>query len=164
MVKVALDTGCLNARGKHPELNKLDELEKEGKITLSTSSTSRREQIETQKDPVWLDKYEKRIDELQEDNEPAMVGVSRVGMSQVASNSVPQLVEDLKKICFPGKKLSKNDINDIEHLASAIENSADVFVTMNKKDMIDNGKREEIEKYGIKVRQPNQALIDELSK
>lgn len=48
-LNIALDNGCLNAKGKHSVLNKLDELEKKGLVTLSTSSTSTREQIETQK-------------------------------------------------------------------------------------------------------------------
>ena len=81
-VNIALDNSCLNAKGRCPFLNKLDELEKRGLITLSTSSTSAREQIETQKSNEWLTKYLKRIRELEEIMEPLIIGTSIVSRAR----------------------------------------------------------------------------------
>lgn len=68
---------------------------------------------------------------------------------------------DLAAIIFPGRdfaSLSQSEQNDVMHLMSAIE-SADVFVTRGRKDFIDAGKREAIERrYAVRVMTDDEAV------
>jgi len=165
-VNIALDNGCLNAKGKHPVLNKLDDLEEQGLITLSTSSTSTREQIETQKSGEWLTRYLNRIQTLKLIMEPAIVDIAKVGLARVAPDETGIVIKKISKICFPGldfSQLTSNQKNDILHLVTAIDTGADYFLTHNKNDMILNGKQKKLEKYGIKIREPNESLLKELN-
>lgn len=165
-VNIALDNGCLNAKGKHPVLNKLGELEKQGVVTLSTSSTSTREQIETQKSSEWLKRYLSRIKALKEEMEPGIIGTARIGLAGIAPQDTKNRISNISKICFPGlgfNQLNTNQKNDILHLVTAIGTGADYFLTTDKKDMILNGKQEKLERYGIKIREPNKFLLNELN-
>jgi len=72
----------------------------------------------------------------------------------------------ISKICFPCKdfsQLNSNQKNDVLHLVTAIETEADYFLTGDKNDMILNGKQKKLEKFGVKIREPNECLLKEIN-
>lgn len=97
--------------------------------------------------------------------EPAIIGISRVGLARIAPEDTDELINEITKICFPGlnfNQLNSNQQNDVLHLVTAIDTGADYFITTNKNDMILKGKQNKLEKYGIKIREPNECLLKEL--
>ena len=61
MIRIALDTSCLNANKRHCVLNQLEALDKSGKIQLITSTVNEKEQNKSNPSAEWKEKYRKEI-------------------------------------------------------------------------------------------------------
>ncbi len=155
MIKIGLDTSCLNVKGKNNTLNQLEALEAQGKIILVTSTVNEKEQINTNTDEYWKDKYLKKINRKQKIFEVGRYGVSCYDQAVYADD---QKCPQLEKI-FSDKK----DFYDLWLLQTACMGECDFFLTLNLKDFIDNGKKEELEKLGIKVRIPDDDFLKEIN-
>lgn len=154
MIKIGLDTSCLNVKGKHDILNQLETLEKEGKITLITSTVNEKEQINTNTSDYWKNKYLNKINQKEKISE-----VGRYGMS-----CYEQAVYADDKKCSQLEKIfsDKKDFYDLWLLQTACMGECDFFLTLNSRDFIDNGKKETIEKIGIKIRIPDDNFFKEI--
>lgn len=164
-IKISLDNGCLNAKKGHPILNQINALEKAKKIRLFTASTTWREQIDTQKSPYWLKKYLKRISELEMVMEAGTVDLSRIGKARVVDTQTVEHIKKISFICFPGKKweqITPNQKNDVLSLEAHHAFKFDYFLTLNPKDMINDGKAEKLKELDIVVREPNQDFLTEI--
>lgn len=156
MIKIGLDTSCLNAKGKHDILNKLEEIEKRGKITLITSTVNEKEQIDTNKNEYWQNKYLEKINQKQKIDEVGRYEISGYGQAVYADDEKCPKLEKL----FPDKK----DFYDLWLLQTCVIGKCDFFLTLNSQDFINNNKKEELEKIGIKIRIPDNDFIIEINK
>ncbi|MBN1194477.1 MAG: hypothetical protein JXA08_03900 [Methanomicrobiaceae archaeon] len=159
MINIALDTSCLNVNHRNKTLNILEKLHKQNKITLKTSTVLEKEQNETNKDPEWQSKYLSKIDELEKSFEIAIIGKSVIGQCVIGDEKICSI---LRAIFLNKSTNSSNDFYDWWILTTALVQKCDYFITTNKRDFIENGRKEKIENLGIKVRCPDQNLIYEL--
>ena len=60
MIKIALDTSCLNVKKQNSIINELEDLEKQGKIILITSTVNEKEENTSNKNDFWRVKYKKK--------------------------------------------------------------------------------------------------------
>lgn len=167
VVRLSLDSSCLNTKKKHPILNILDELEKDGKIEIFVSTSIWREQVETQQNPEWQRKYLKRIAKMKSIYEIGFLGTMYLGHARLAGDDAFQRLIKLAQICFPNKTwetINSNEFNDVMALEAHAFFKLDFFVTLNINDFIANGKRERLSEQQIEVREPNDDFIKELEK
>ncbi|MBI3032471.1 hypothetical protein HYY69_03280 [Candidatus Woesearchaeota archaeon] len=158
MIKIALDTGCLNVKKKDLILNKLDELEGLGKIKLITSTVNEKEQILTNQIETFRNTYLKIINNKEKILEGGRFDISTFDNCVFSDEKI---IAELAKI-FGKPKIDSNDFFDLWLLETAIIHKCDYFLTKNSNDFIVNGKKEAIEQLGIKVREPNQDFLNEL--
>ncbi|MFW9995039.1 MAG: hypothetical protein ACFFD4_23580 [Candidatus Odinarchaeota archaeon] len=155
MLKIALDTGCLNVKGKHPILNELEQLEKDGHLEITTSSVLEREQMEKNVMQEWRDRYLSKINKHSKEYEVMIIGRSEIGKAVLGSERVRDIIEST---------IQSDPKNDYDKwiLHTAIVNQNDYFLTLNPNDFINNGKQERLETLGILIREPDNAFLDEL--
>lgn len=154
MIKIALDSSCLNAYGKLPLINKLQQLEKDQKVEFYVPSSVWVEQITTQS-PKHLPNYLKRIKESIEILELATVGRARIGKARIGITERVSIINQINSICFPSLEwsdLSYSQITDVLSIEACIAFNIDYFLTLDKKHMIDRGRKKALEELGIKVR------------
>ncbi len=163
MIKIALDTGCLNANKRHIVLNRLDELEKQGKIKLVTSTVNERE-AEKNPDQSFRDKYLHIINS--KDTKFGEAGRFDCSAFDIGVFGSEEISDGLEKVLKRGSisDIKPNDWFDFWLLETAITNDCDYFLTTNSRHFIDNGKREMIEELGILVRIPDDNFLKELER
>ncbi len=159
MILVALDTSCLNAKQTNLVLNALDELEKAGTVKTVTSTVNSREQVATNLREEYREKYLKRIAEKGPKPEVGYWGESSWGGCVYGDKTV---ADDLVEIFGGQAALSRSNFFDIWLLQTAIAHRCQYFLTTNKRDFIEGGRKERIEALGIKVREPNDNFLVEL--
>lgn len=157
MIRIAVDTCCLNARKHHRILNKLDRLYADGKVELLVSRVNQRDVSAAS--ATTRDMYLGRIKRLKFMYETAYWGMSVWGGSVVGNMRVHQSLID---IFTDGGQHKMNDFWDFWLLETAIANRCDYFLTLNKKHFIDGGRQERIEALGIKVREPDSQFLTEI--
>ena len=155
MVKIGLDTSCLNVKGKHNILNKLENLGKKSKILLITSTVNEKGQEISNKNDFYKSKYLEKINQKEKIFEVGRYGISRFGKAVFGDDNK---CNELDKL-FPDKK----DFYDLWLLQTACTGKCDYFLTLNSRDFIDNVKKEKIENLAIKIRLPNEEFLDELN-
>jgi hypothetical protein len=132
MLKIALDTSCLNIKQRNSVLNQLEELYKSGSIELVTSSVLERDQ----KNNLHSDfkkQYLKKIESLSKKLEVAVVGKSCVGQC-VTCDSI--LSENLMAIILGNQTQKESDYRDYWILLTALTHGCHYFITANTKDFI----------------------------
>ena len=159
MIKIALDSSCLNVKKTHPVLNELNTLEEERKIQFFTSTVNSREQADTNEQVEYREKYLKRIRETNQKPEVGLYGFSFFGTAVYGDASVTKGMEN---IFGQFEKLSDNNLYDAWLLITAIAHGCDYFLTKNTKHFVDQGRQTKIELLGIKVRLPNEQFLEEL--
>ena len=76
MIRIALDTSCLNAKKKHPVLNRIEVLDELCKIQLVTSTVNEKEQQNTNPSAGWRKKYLEEINKKEKVLETGRFGIS----------------------------------------------------------------------------------------
>jgi len=159
MLKIALDTSCLNIKQGNSVLNQLEELHQRGEIELVTSSVLEREQ-KNNLNSDCREKYLEKIEFLSKKLEVAVVDQSRVGQCVTCDS---MLNERLKEIILEKQTSKSNDFYDYWILLTSVIHGCNYFMTTNTTDFIKNDKQERIEELGIKVRTPyDDSIIDEI--
>ncbi|MBA7492641.1 hypothetical protein ES702_03191 [subsurface metagenome] len=160
MIKIALDTSCLNANKRHFVLNQLEALHASGKIQLITSTVNEKEQDATNLREDWRKKYLKEINSKVKILETGKLGISSFGECVFASEEINT---KLRKI-LPQRNLDGKVWYDFWLLETAVTVKCDFFLTMDTNHFIENGigKKLEIE-LGIRTREPNQEFLNELN-
>lgn len=157
MIKIALDSSCLNARKEHNILNKLENLEKSGKIKLVTSTVNEKEQCEKNPSTEWRERYLKIINNKHKVLETGRFDISTYDNCVYGSDEANRILKEI----FPNP--SNNDFFDLWLLETALVHKCDYFLTLNAKDFIEGSRKEKIEGLGIKVREPNEDFLQKLS-
>ena len=156
IIKIALDTSCLNVKKNHVILNELEQLDKKNFVLLTTSTVLVREQHESNPNEIWRKKYLFKIDRLSKELEVGKYGISKYGQAVYGSKKVSNI---LSTILSDDPRLD----NDKWILHTAIVNKNHYFLTLNTKDFITDGKQEKIEKeLQIKIRTPDPDFLQEL--
>jgi tRNA(Ser,Leu) C12 N-acetylase TAN1 len=153
MLKIAIDTCCLNSKKQINCLNDLFELEKQKKLQIITTNALEKDHPsgKIQK------KYLNEINRHEKKNESMVWGTSCWGNSDWTDSQIAIGVKEIMK-----KTTEKNnDFNDWHIIISVINNSCDYFITFNKKDFINNDKQDKFEDI-IKVRLPNENTLKEI--
>lgn len=160
MIKIALDSSCLNAKKGNDILNKLEELYSQGKILLITSTVNEREQNVTNKVEKWKSEYLKIINMREK--------LLEVGKWKISNwhgfvwGEGESIIKELVEIFPHADDFEHGDFYDMWFLETAITHKCDYFLTLNENHFIKNGKQEKILALGIKVRKPNNDFLLEL--
>jgi predicted nucleic acid-binding protein len=168
MLKVYLETSVLSALERRDqtdmEMTALDSLllsAERGTLALVTSRESIREiertPVETTK--MALKTIYARVEELKDDH--VLLGISNYA-DRWTSFSAPLISDVTDPVVFA--KLGKIGLtgSDQKHLMYAIHNKCDVFLTFDRRDFIERGRRPQIEAsfLSIKVNTPEELRIE----
>lgn len=147
--RIALDTGCINAKGRNPDLNILE-------------NWAQTRQIEFQRTDAMLQelKGEHRVQKafsLPPQPKLFTLDVSVLGGPAVLAG--PDMSVELRQILFPtASPLTENQKRDVEHLFHHVRTGGDLFVTLNPNDFIEHGRQDTLRLVGIWVVTPQQAV------
>lgn len=147
--RISLDTGCVNAKGKDPSLNTLEQWASFGYLQLQRSDVMLQELI-----------GDARVTKAQSiETHPGLfiLGASMLDGPDVLAS--PDLRNDLRRILFPtANPLTSNQVNDIEHLRLHVQTGGDAFVTLNINDFITRGRQTALAAIGIWVFTPKEIV------
>lgn len=164
--RLSLDSCCLNVKGKDPYLNQIFNLAKVGLIELYASERVRSEQSGQKVTLKYRRLYQKRFEETKSISDLSFfpLNFGKDGVRFIDENS-SNMLKELCEICFPGqpwKNLTDNQKNDVRILEAHVSRGLDYFLTKNPNDFIKKGKKENLERLGINVREPNEEFLREL--
>lgn len=147
--RLTLDTGCINAKGRDPDLNTLEKWQASGDLELQRSSAMLAEL-------KGADRIAK-ANSLGPHPNLFTVGSSAIGGADVLAG--PDLPHELQQVLFPtANPLTENQRNDIEHLRQHVRTGGDVFVTHNPNDFITRGRQETLASCGVWVLSPSEVV------
>jgi len=153
--RVTLDTSCVNAKGRNPDLNTLERWAAAGHLALQRSAEMLKElQGEA---PVA------KASSLATHPDLFSLDANFLGSPDVLAG--PDIPQELRQILFPtAKPLTENQGADVEHLRLHVRTGGDVFVTLNPNDFITRGRQEALSSFGIWVLSPAElvGLLKEL--
>lgn len=153
--RVTLDTGCVNARGRNPDLNKLERWAAEGLLELQRSQAMLSELT-----------GEARVEKARTlSPHPALFTLDSSVLGGPDVLAGPDLPGELQQILFPtAKPLTENQRHDVEHLRLHVRTGGDVFVTLNPNDFISRGRQGTLRSFGVWVLSPGElvGLLTEL--
>ncbi len=155
-MRIALDTSCLNVNGRSNALNKLEALEREGRIALIVSTVNEKEQRQSNDSQAWKQRY---LDKLEQKGMVPEVGYWDLSLWG-ALWADEDIHRALRAIFGPHQNPREKDWYDFWLLETAIANKCDVFLTLNTRDFVDGTRRERIETLGIKVRTPEEFILE----
>lgn len=159
IVKIALDTSCLNVKRKNLILNLVEQMEQEGKVVLVTSTVNEKEQLASNQDLRWQKEYLEKINRENKSFEVGRYGLSGYG-SAVYGDARNKDILDKALGEYSGQKQS--DQFDRWLIETAIVAGVDYFLTMNSNDFIVKDMQAKLEVSGIKIREPNENFLREL--
>lgn len=148
--RLTIDVNLMHADPIAPAMTTLKRWKSEGMIDLIEAEPSRSE-----REPAygWPGAPTKPIDT----NNPRRGGRNPVKRDAGASN-----FKSLAAVLFPYKdsqKLNMGEINDVAHLLKHHGSKNELFVTINQKDFIEAGKREQLKAaFGIIAMTPDEAV------
>ncbi len=149
-LSLTIDSNCINARGKYGYMNKIEKLNKEGKVKIYVTST-----METEFQKGYRMGNEK-LKNYDMDIETAVWGQSRYGASKYGGKEDSTLFDNIKEILYHGKKdLTDNQIKDSMHLQTHIKYKRDYFITDDAEHILSK-KNELKEKLNIIVCSPKE--------
>jgi hypothetical protein len=147
--RVTLDTGCINAKRRDPDLNKLEGWAAKGLLELQRSDAMLSELS-----------GEARLEKAR--SLPPHPGLFTLGSSVLGGPDVlagPDLPDELQEILFPtAKPLTESQRHDVDHLRLHVRTGGDVFVTRNPNDFINRGRQEMLRSFGVWVLSPNELV------
>jgi predicted nucleic acid-binding protein len=134
MIKITIDSNLINLRNSIKEMNKIEELNEQGKIQIVGAQRLYDEMKEYNKDAFSkAEKYENI-------SEPFTIGYSAIGSAYIAGEYNIPSFQTFASILFPNQDidlLSRNQTNDIMHLIAHAHSDSDFFITNNTVDFID---------------------------
>ena len=164
-MKLTLDTGCFPTKDKHPELDRIFELEKQGKVIISYADAVLADILQGQKSVQSLPPKEQIPAQKRLDKTKGHQQVKSGMKFQYPYNVFPlkfhntALFNQVKDILFPQvKTLNDNQDRDVRHVVAHIMAGNDVFITKNTNDFIKNGKREALAGIGAVVKTPDEFI------
>ena len=147
--RVTLDTGCVNAKGRDPDLNTFERWAATGSLELQRSEAMLSELA-----------GEARVEKAQRlVPHPGLFTLdsSILGGPDVLAG--PALPDELQQILFPtAEPLTDNQRHDVEHLRLHVRTGGDIFVTLNPNDFITRGRQETLRSFGIWVLSPKELV------
>lgn len=170
MIALTFDTSCINAKQRVQELNQLEAWQKEGLITIVSSTSVEEELLQLDKEQPDREPYRaQRLEKFNtydaEDTAYGVIGYSRIGIStKLGSESTKEEMEHVAAILFPNSSwfsLTDSQRRDVMALHTHWTYKRDIFVTLNTKDFIGKNevKRNRLkETFGILVMSPKEAL------
>ena len=148
--RLTLDTGCVNARGLDPHLNKLEEWQRQGLIELQRSKAF----LEELTGPARVEKGKS----IKPHPPTWRFGFGLGEGSAVLAAAIPER-DFLRSLLFPtSQPLTPTQEKDIEHLQYHVHTGGDLFVTGNPKDFIHRGKQEALWSIGIWAFTPEEVV------
>jgi hypothetical protein len=169
VIRISLDSACLNVKHKDHILNEIEALEKQGKVELYSSLTVQREQTRPKIKSEFRIRYEKRMEETKRLSETTIFPFSLerddLSASRFVTPESKQRIEQIMKICFPNQswnKLRDEDKTDVRILEAHAYAGLDYFLTKNTRHFIKYGRQNKLEEMGIFVREPDEAFKEEL--
>ncbi len=146
--RITLDTSCINAKGRNPDLNILERWEKAGHLDLQRSDVMLKELVGEER--IAKAKLLGTLPELF--SFPGLLSGSAVLAG-------PDLHRELQNILFPtAKLLTENQLFDVEHLRLHVRMGGDVFVTLNSNDFITRGRQDVLASFGVWVLSPAEVV------
>ena len=166
MIDITLDSSCLNIKKRDEFLNIIWRFASENIIRLYTPESVQGEQTRPEIRPDYSKRYRERILQTQpiSDTTTFPISFGRIG-ARFVDSEITERIKTIATICFPDvefEKLNQNQLFDVRHLEAAQYIETDYFVTLNSKDMIINGRQEQLLEIGIAVREPKEQFIIEL--
>lgn len=149
--RLTFDTGCINAKGKHPALNALERRAQKGLPEIQRSDAMLTEL--TGQDRVA------KAQAMAEQPDLFTLDQSCRGGDDVLAG--PDLSIELRETLFPSSRfgtLTKNQEHDVQHLSLHVRTGGDVFVTLNRNDFITKGRQETLMAMGVWVMEPQEVL------
>lgn len=147
--RVTLDTGCVNAKGRNLDLNKLERWASEGRLELQRSEAMLSE--------LTGEARVGKARSLPPHPHLFTLDSSVLGGADVLAG--PDLPGEIQQILFPtAKPLTENQRHDVEHLRLHIRTGGDVFVTLNPNDFITRGRQETLRSFGVWVLPPSELV------
>ncbi len=153
--RISLDTGCVNAKGRDPDLNTLERW-------------AAAEYLELQRSSAMLGELEGEARVAKASALAPHPGLFTLGASALGGPDVlagPDLPDELRLILFPtASPLTENQRYDVEHLRLHVRTGGDAFVTLNPNDFITRGRQETLRSFGVWVLSPSElvGLLTEL--
>lgn len=158
MIKVTLDTNCINIR-ENDTLDQIFDLALNNKIEIFVSDAMIFDILTGKEDIINLP---------QKEQIPALKRLNKVKQYQMINsgfkflfpyNKFPMIFNNTELFNEIQKLLPQSvDEEDIRHLVSHKTNKNHVFISNNKKHFIDNGIREQLEKIGFIIKSPSEFL------
>jgi hypothetical protein len=146
--RVTLDTSCVNARRRHPDLNTLERWAVQGLLELQRSEAMLRE--------LRGEARREKARQLVHHPDLFTLGSSRLGEDVFPG---PDLLGELQQVLFPtAKPLTENQCYDVEHLRLHVRTGGDIFVTLNPNDFITRGRQETLRSFGVWVLSPGELV------
>jgi len=147
--RITLDTGCINAKGRNPDLNVLEDWAQTG-------------QIEFQRTDAMLKELRGKYRVQKASSLPAQPKLFTLDVSVLGGPDVlagPDMNAELRRVLFPtANPLTENQKRDVEHLFHHVRTGGDLFVTLNTNDFIAHGRQDILCLVGIWVVTPPQAV------
>lgn len=158
MIKVCIDTNCINFLQKSDAINKVEHWAKQGKLELVASQKLF---DETANKWGW-DKANGYHNICQ----PFILDVTPLDKSRFARFDFPkQAFHVLLPILFPKKSidtLDLNDFNDAVHLLAAIDEKCEFFLTRDKAFLVEDRPSTIVKQFAIRIVDPD-GLVRELA-
>lgn len=163
VIRISLDSNCLNIEHNDPILNKLEKLEDQGKIEFYASGSVRREQKEKLIPKNLIKLYNERLAKTKYISETTIFPfrLDDYGTRFVTEESQKK-IRQIWKILFPNKEWSElipKDLNDIRILEAHAHAGLDYFLTYDKHFI---RKKPKLETIGIFIQKPNEAFIKKI--
>lgn len=161
--KLTIDTNLINSKQRLADMNMLERWRDEGKLEFIGTQRLKRE-IAAYKNPAASAK-EASIPNI---SEPLVWGVGNWNEGNWADEDDTPEFLDVAKVLFPAiapEALNENQQSDVMHLLAHVTAKADVFVTNNTKDFVNDGRREQLKtKFQITVMTAEEVVTDLSSK
>ena len=140
--RITLDTGCINAKGRNPDLNVLEDWAQTG-------------QIEFQRTDAMLKELRGKYRVQKASSLPAQPKLFTLDVSVLGGPDVlagPDMNAELRRVLSPtANPLTENQKRDVEHLFHHVRTGGDLFVTLNTNDFIAHGRQDILCLVGIWV-------------
>ncbi len=158
-LKLTIDTNLVNALQKLPEMNQIEELERQGRVKIVRTDVMDTELL-GQKEQRPRELRLSKSSQFEEVIGAGVAGHSRAGHAVAGSDSDYEMLAKIRGILFPNFEQLNDDKRrkaqrDCMHLATHKRNDCDYFLTM---DGIILKNKEALEKIGISVLGPSQFL------
>jgi hypothetical protein len=151
-MRLTVDTSCINAKQRSPELNQIENWQSQGLLEIQKAT------------PFTIETLANSLPEAEAKERliPKHPPLQELGRCMFGGGSVlagPDLTAEIKSILFPStKELTMNQTRDIQHLDEHVRTGGHLFVTLNTRDFVVSGKEAKLRKLGVWAITPTIAL------